>query len=75
MTSTTIKVSVAVRDRLKQQAAADHRTLGEHLAHLADLADRRHRLAQVRSAIESTSADDLASYETEVAAWDRIDRA
>ena len=36
MTATTIKVSRETRDRLKAQAARHHRTLGEHLARLAE---------------------------------------
>ena len=75
MSVTTIKVSVEVRDRLKAQASAGHRTLGQHLEHLADLGDRRRRLDEVRAAIRATSADDLASYESEVESWDEIDRA
>ncbi|MGJ9421003.1 hypothetical protein [Aeromicrobium sp. CF3.5] len=75
MTITTIKVSTEVRDRLKEQASAENRTLGQHLTHLADLGERQRRLARVRTAIESTSADDLASYAAEVENWDRIDRA
>lgn len=75
MTTTTIKVSTEVRDRLKEQASAENRTLGQHLAHLADLGERQRRLARVRTAIESTSADDLASYAAEVENWDQIDRA
>ncbi len=31
--TTTIKVSNEVRDRLKDQAALTHRTLGQHLEH------------------------------------------
>ena len=74
MTSTTIKVSDVVRDRLKVQAARAHRTLGEHLAHLADIADREDRMASLRAAMAATPADQLASYRAEVAAWERMDR-
>ena len=69
MTTTTIKVDRAVRDRLKAQAAAEHRTLGDHLAHLADLAERRARLEQLREAMERTSDADLASYRAETSEW------
>jgi hypothetical protein len=72
--TTTIKVSSEVRDRLKGQAAAAHRTLGEHLAHLAELGDRAERFEALRSAIRATPADELAGYRDEVAAWDAIER-
>jgi predicted DNA-binding protein len=72
--TTTIKVSVEVRDRLKAQAVKAHRTLGEHLAHLADLADRQHRFEALREAIASTPTEVMADYQAEVEAWDRTDR-
>ncbi len=72
--TTTIKVSTEVRDRLKQQASAAHRTLGEHLAHLAELGDRQTRFASLKTAIDSTHPDDEASYRVEIDAWDRIER-
>lgn len=71
--TTTIKVSNEVRDRLKAQAAVSRRTLGEHLAHLADLADRTTRFDRLRVAIEATAPGDRATYESETAAWDRIE--
>jgi predicted transcriptional regulator len=73
--TTTIKVSTEVRDRLKRQASAAHRTLGEHLAHLAELGDRQSRFAAMRAAIDATHPDDAASYRVETDAWERIDRA
>ena len=72
--TTTIKVSTDVRDRLKAQAAVAHRTLGQHLAHLADLGDRQHRFDALRMAIAATPAEDMTSYRAEVAAWERVDR-
>ncbi len=74
ITATTIKVSSDVRDRLKAQATQADRTLGEHLAHLADLADREGRFHSMRQAIESTPAELTASYADEVAAWEQLDR-
>jgi predicted transcriptional regulator len=74
MTITTIKVSTEVRDRLKRQAAADGRTLGEHLAHIADLADRDRRLAHLHGAIAATSPELLDSYREELETWDELDR-
>lgn len=73
--TTTIKVSTEVRDRLKRQASAAHRTLGEHLEHLAELGDRQTRFAALRTAIDATHPDDAASYQVELDAWDRIERA
>lgn len=75
MTTTTIKVTRDVRDRLKAQASAAHRTLGEHLAHLAELGDREGRFAALRDAIAATPAEARESYDAEVAAWERLDRA
>lgn len=72
--TTTIKVSTEVRDRLKAQATAAHRTLGDHLRHLADLGDRATRFESLRTAIAETSAEDLASYDREVAEWEALDR-
>ncbi|MGN6250789.1 MAG: hypothetical protein ACTHNS_03125 [Marmoricola sp.] len=74
MTSTTIKVTAEVRDRLKVQAAREHRTLGEHLGHLADLADREQRFDALRNAMATTSAEEMSSYAEEVAAWDDLER-
>ena len=70
MTLTTIKVSRDLRDQLKRQAASEHRTLGEHLAHLATLADKQQRLAQLRAEIDATSAQDLESYRQESEWWE-----
>lgn len=72
--TTTIKVSNEVRDRLKAQATQAHRTLGEHLAHLADLADREGRFEAMRQAMAKTSPNAMESYVHEVAAWDALDR-
>jgi hypothetical protein len=71
---TTIKVSAEVRDRLKAQAHAAHRTLGQHLAHLADLGDRAERFASLRAAIQTTPPAVTAEYEAEVRAWSTVDR-
>jgi hypothetical protein len=72
MAMTTVKVTTEVRDRLKAQARAAHRTLGEHLAHLADLSDRAARFESLRAAIEATPEDLEDSYREEFAAWDRL---
>ena len=71
MTMTTIKVPRELRDRLKEQAQAEHRTLGEHLAHLAANAEREGRFEQLRQAMARTSEADMESYREETAWWDR----
>jgi predicted DNA-binding ribbon-helix-helix protein len=71
--TTTIKVSDELRDRLKSQASRDGLTIGAHLTRLADADDRRQRLSALKSAIAGTSAEGMASYETESAAWERAE--
>jgi hypothetical protein len=71
--TTTIKVSNAVRDRLKSQAALAHRTLGQHLDYLASLGEREARMASLRAAVNATSPEDLASYREETTGWDRLE--
>jgi hypothetical protein len=67
---TTIKVSTELRDRLKAQATEHGRTLGEHLAVLADRADREARFARLRRQIASTPAALRSSYLEEIGTWD-----
>jgi len=69
MTSTTIKVSRATRDRLKAHAALRGETLGEHVEHLLDLADREDRFDALRAAIAATPPADRASYVRERDEW------
>lgn len=71
--TTTIKVSNEVRDRLKGQAALAHRTLGQHLEHLAGLGEREARMTALRAAMRATAPEDLASWREETSAWDRIE--
>ena len=75
MTMTTIKVSPDTRDRLKAQAKAAHRSLGEFLVDLADLAERRARFDSLRQAITQTSAETRASHVAESAEWERTELA
>lgn len=70
MTTTTIKVDSATRDRLKAQAAAAHLTLGQHLARLAAAADREARFVALDRAVRSTSDADRAGWEQETTAWE-----
>ena len=74
ISATTIKVSPDVRDRLKAQAAAAHRTLGEHLRHLADLGDRAARFEALRTAINAMSPAAATSYQRELDEWEAVDR-
>lgn len=67
---TTIKVPIGLRDRLKAQASEHGRTLGEHLAALADDADRRARFERLRRQIAATPAGQRARYLEESAVWD-----
>jgi hypothetical protein len=67
---TTIKVSTELRDRLKTQAATHGVTIGEHLAALADAADREDRFARLRRQIAATPSDLRESYLDELGSWD-----
>jgi len=67
MTLTTIKVDSAVRDRLKEQARARGRTLGEHLEALVEAESRRERLRAVRDAMAARPPDQ--EYLSEAEAW------
>ncbi|MDR6866916.1 hypothetical protein J2Y69_001515 [Microbacterium resistens] len=72
--NTTIKVSVELRDRLMTQASRDgHSTIGLHLEHLADAADRQWRLESLRSAIAESSPAEIRAYADETAAWERAE--
>lgn len=70
MTMTTIKVSMATRDRLKAQAAAENVSLGEHLTRLADLSDREARFGLLKEAIANTPDHLGASYREETDLWE-----
>lgn len=69
MGATTIKVSVATRDRLKAHAAQYGEPLAAHVEQLLDLAEREERFERLRDAIAATSAEDLATYARERDAW------
>ncbi|MGO1319757.1 MAG: hypothetical protein ACTII7_06050 [Galactobacter sp.] len=67
MTVTTIKVPSEIRDVLKRQAAQEHRTLAEHLKHLAAAEDKRVRFQRLRESMAATPADD--EYRREADDW------
>ncbi len=69
--TTTIKVTPHTRDRLKSQAAAAHRTLGEHLELLADLADKVERMESLRRAVLERPRTPEQRREDE--AWEGVD--
>lgn len=71
----TIKVSEALHDRLKKQAASGGLTLGAHLERLADAEDRRRRLASLGTAIASTSLADRRSHHSESREWEAAEDA
>ncbi|MDR2381970.1 MAG: hypothetical protein LBE08_12535 [Bifidobacteriaceae bacterium] len=75
MTMTTIKVDSALRDRLKRQAAASGRTLGAHLAAMADMADRQAAMGALRRAIATTPPDLMDSWRQEAAGWEQAELA
>lgn len=67
MTLTTIKVTTALRDRLKEQAQAHGRTLGDHLQSLADDEARRERFRDLQRAMTTHAPDD--AYLDEARDW------
>lgn len=71
MTMTTIKVTRELRDRLKEQAAAAHRTLGEQLEYLIEENSRAADWEAVRRAMAQMTPEDWADYHDEMAWWDR----
>lgn len=73
MTTTTIKVSATVRDRLKKQAAANDRTLGEQIEYLVEIGDRQKRLTAMRDAMNRTSPTAIESYRRETSEWATAD--
>jgi hypothetical protein len=70
MAAITIRVPAQVRDLLKEQAARAHRTLAEHVAHLAELEERRERFWSMQAAIATTSDEVMAAYRAEALAWE-----
>ena len=73
MTVTTIKLDAAIRDRLRAQASAAHRTLGEHIGHLVDAEDRRLRMDGLAAAIASTPIRAMADYAAETSGWEQAE--
>ena len=71
--TTTIKVSDALRDRLKAQASRAGLTLGAHLALLADAADRRDRLANLAHVIAESPAVVAQAHADESRLWENAE--
>lgn len=72
MTMTTIKVSTELRDQLKEQAKAEHRTMGEQLEHLVRAHSRERDFAALREAMSRMTPEDWADYREETAWWDAV---
>lgn len=67
MTATTIKVSTELRDQLKENAAAQQRTIGEHIAALLEEENRQKRFANLRREMAESPPD--LEYEQEAEQW------
>lgn len=67
MTSTTIKVSAQLRDRLKKSAAASGHTLGGHLEVMLEAEERRDRFRRLREQLAASPPD--GDYVDELAEW------
>lgn len=72
MTSTTIKLDPAVRDRLNLEARKRGLTAGSFVEELLDAWSRDQRFAAIRQAMAQTPADLIDSYAAEAAALDRL---
>lgn len=71
MSTTTIKISSELRDRLKSYASAEHLSMGSYLERLLEREERERRFAQLREEMAQTSAQDWNSYRQETVWWDR----
>jgi hypothetical protein len=67
---TTIKVSSATRDRIKEHAQRSDRTIDQYLNLLIDLAERELRWDALREARARMTTTDWASYNAETSVWD-----
>lgn len=73
MSTTTIKVDSAIRDRLTHVARARSMTLGALLSEIADQLDNEQRWAEIEAAYERVQRDDpagWAEYLGELAEWE-----
>ena len=70
MSTTTIKVPVALRDRISADAKAHGQTIAARLEHLISEAERESRFAAVREAYGRLSPDD--DYWEETRSWDDL---
>lgn len=73
MTTTTIKVSTDLRDRLKSHAAAEHLTMNSYLEKLLECEERARRFAVLREQMANTSEEDWKSYREETEWWDSLE--
>jgi predicted transcriptional regulator len=73
MSTTTIKVDSAIRDRLTRVARARSVTIGALLSDVADQLDNEQRWAEIEAAYERMQQDDpagWAEYLGELAEWE-----
>jgi predicted transcriptional regulator len=72
MTLTTIKVPIAFRERVAELARERGVTQASLLEQALEELVWKFRMDQVREAMASASAEDLATYEEESRAWERL---
>jgi predicted transcriptional regulator len=74
MSTTTIKVDSAIRDRLTHIARARRMTLGTLLSNVADQLDREQHWADIETAYERAQREDPAGWDeylSELAEWEK----
>jgi predicted transcriptional regulator len=69
---TTIKLDADLRNRLDAEARSRGVTAGSFVEELFELWQREQRFAAIRRAMAAASADELASYQAEVAELDTL---
>jgi hypothetical protein len=72
-TTTTIKVSKRLRERISAGAAEQRQTIHAYLENILDEHDRRRRLAAVAAAYGSADEQILEDWRTETGQWEAID--
>ena len=70
MTTTTIKVDAALRDRLKASAAANGSTMAQEIERLLEVDERRAEVARWHAQVRANPPD--AEYWREFEEWERL---